>query len=62
MASMEPLTVSVTEAAKLLGVSRPTMYTIIRREDFPSFRVGGRRLISRAGLERWIAEQMGEVS
>ena len=62
MTNMEPLTVSVTEAARLLGISRPTMYAIIRREDFPSFRVGGRRLISLAGLQRWIAEQTGGVA
>lgn len=62
MANLEPLAVSVTEAAKLLGVSRPTMYTLLNQEGFPSFRVGGRRLIPLAAMRRWIAEQMGEVS
>lgn len=48
------LTVSVDEAAALLGVSRPTVYQLIRTPGFPSFRVGSRRLISRAGLAEWI--------
>lgn len=53
----ERVALSVTEAAALLGVSRPTVYQLLNREDFPSFRIGARRLISRAGLERWVQEQ-----
>lgn len=56
-ASKEKLGLSVTEAAALLGVSRPTVYELINREDFPSFRIGTRRVISRAGLERWVEAQ-----
>lgn len=54
---LEPLAVSTTEAARLLGVSRPTLYTLINRSDFPSFRVGGRVLVSVAGLREWIDRQ-----
>ena len=52
----ESIALSVTQAATLLGVSRPTIYQLLNR-DFPSFRIGTRRLISRAGLERWVQEQ-----
>ena len=58
--SMERVAFTVSEAAAALGISRPTMYKIIRREDFPAFRVGTRTLIPRAGLERWV-EQQAEV-
>lgn len=54
---MDRLTVSVTEAAQMLGISRPTLYKLIRTENFPVLRVGARTLISRAGLERWVKEQ-----
>ena len=54
---MAALTLSVAEAAKELGVSRPTMYQIINRKDFPSFRVGGRVLISRELLGEWVKDQ-----
>lgn len=57
---MEPtdkLALSVTDAADLLGVSRPTVYTLIHRGDFPSFKIGHRTLISRAGLLRWVEKQ-----
>lgn len=57
----DKLTVSVTEAAEMLGVSRPTVYSLLNREDFPVFSVGKRRLISADGLRRWVAEQAGEA-
>ena len=57
MAEMEPFAVSVAEAARLLGVSRPTVYALIHREDFPSFNIGQRTLVSTAGLRAWVDAQ-----
>ena len=57
---LEPLAVSAAEAARLLGVSRPTLYQLLNRADFPSFRVGSRVLISVAGLQEWIDRQTKE--
>jgi len=57
---LEPLAVGTTEAARLLGVSRPTLYTLLHQEGFPAFRVGTRVLISVDGLRDWIARQAGE--
>ena len=57
---LEPLAVGATEAARLLGISRPTLYQLLNRQDFPSFRVGGRVLISVAGLQEWIDRQTKE--
>jgi len=51
------LTLSISEAAALLGVSRPTVYNLIKRDDFPAFPIGRRVLISRAGLAEWIEAQ-----
>lgn len=61
MENLKPLAVSAAEAARLLGVSRPTMYQIMNREDFPSFRVGNRILISVAGMQEWINKQTKAV-
>ena len=49
MGKLFPLAVSAAEAARLLGISRPTLYQLLNREDFPSFRVGNRVLVSVAG-------------
>lgn len=55
---MEKIALSVSEAAQALGVSRPTMYEIIRRDDFDAaFKVGARTLISRTRFENWVASQ-----
>ena len=57
---MEPLAVSAPEAARLLGISKPTLYQMMRREDFPAFKLGGRTLISVAGLREWVQKQAGQ--
>lgn len=47
---------SVTDAGHTLGVSRSTVWRMIRRGELPSIRQGGRRLVSvdavRAGATR----------
>ena len=53
----DKLTYSVSEAAEVLGVSRPTVYTLIHRDDFPVFKIGNRVLISIEGLRQWVITQ-----
>lgn len=53
------LTISVAETARVLGLSRPSVYTLVNRADFPAFRVGNRTLVSVDGLRRWVNEQAG---
>lgn len=57
MTANEKIGLNVTEAAALLGVSRPTMYQLIRRADFPAARIGGRVLIPRDKLQLWLEQQ-----
>lgn len=54
----EKLAYDVDETAAVLGLSRPVVYDLIRSEDFPSFKVGRRTLISADGLRAWIASQI----
>lgn len=56
---MAELVYNVTEAAAALGVSRRTMYDLMHREDFPTLKVGGRRLISKELLAEWVRVQAG---
>jgi len=55
----EKLALSASEAAQLIGISKPQVYLLCKREDFPSFYIGKRLLISRNGLEEWIEQQIG---
>lgn len=50
----EKLTLSVLEAARLLGVGRTTVYQAIKRNEIPHLTVGGRILIPTAALQRLI--------
>lgn len=50
-----PLTVTVEEAAKLLGIGRSTAYELIHTGDIPSLRLGRRLVVPVAQ----IADQLG---
>jgi predicted DNA-binding transcriptional regulator AlpA len=47
--------VGVPEIAEMLGVSRPTIWRYVRRDDFPQpdAQVSGKRLWKRSAVERW---------
>lgn len=59
MEMTDRVTLSVAETAAALGVSRPTVYNLLHRQDFPAFKVGGRTLVSAEGLREWVAAQAG---
>ncbi len=46
----ERLTVSVTEAAKLLGIGRGTAYECVRTGELPSIKLGRRIVIPKRAL------------
>lgn len=54
---LKPVAISVREAARMLGVSPPTLYGLIRDQRFPAFKIGARTLISVAGLKAWVEQQ-----
>jgi len=50
-----PALINIATAAQLLGISRTSLYQLIDAGDVPSRKVGRRRLIPRADLERYAA-------
>ena len=48
------LTCTVSEAAKILGISKPTMYDLVHKGTIPSISVGRKILISRKVLSDWL--------
>ena len=54
---LDKLAYSPTEAAQALGISRPTIYQLLHRADFPSLKIGARTLIPVDGLKRWLEAQ-----
>lgn len=51
-AGPERLTLTVEEAAALIGISRAFAYEAVRRGEIPSIRIGRRVLVPRTALER----------
>lgn len=46
-----------SEAAHVLGVSRSSVYQLFDEKKLPSIRICGRRLVTRAALEAFVAAQ-----
>lgn len=54
----EKATLTVKEAAAVLGVSLPIMYEITEQKDFyPLIRVGRKKLILKNRFTEWLQEQ-----
>lgn len=54
MLEQDRLTVSVEEAAALLGISRALAYELVRRGDLPCLRLGRRVVVPRKALEQFV--------
>ncbi len=50
-----PLSVSVEEAARLLGLGRSNLFKLIESGELRSVKVGSRRLVPRRALEEFLA-------
>lgn len=55
---LTPIAISVSEAAQLLGVSRPKIYQLMQQKHLPSFKVGTRTLIPVADLRSWVTARI----
>ena len=53
---MEKLTVTVTQCAQMLGISRNTAYAQIATGALPHLRIGKRILVPRVALDRMLAQ------
>jgi excisionase family DNA binding protein len=56
---VEPLLVRVEEAARMLSLSRSTIYEMMDAGELPSVRRGAARRIPVAALRDWVAQQTG---
>ena len=52
MQSLQPAVYTVTQVAKLLGLSRASAYARVQDGSIPSVRIGSRILIPRKAFER----------
>lgn len=59
MTTEAKLSYTVDEAAEAVGVSRRTVYTLVKRGELQSFKWAGRTLIRRDVLERALDRASG---
>jgi excisionase family DNA binding protein len=52
---MERQTLTVEEAAEVLGISRSSAYLAVKRGDLPVIKIGRRYVVSKSALERLLA-------
>lgn len=55
MKAVGALTMTVPEAAKVLGISKNSAYLAAERGEIPTIRVGRRVLVPRAALDQLLA-------
>lgn len=53
-AAVEPVTYTVREVAKLLGISLGSTYALVRDGTIPATRLGGRWIIPRTRFHAWL--------
>jgi excisionase family DNA binding protein len=54
---MQRQTITVKEAAEYIGVSKDTIYEMVRRKEIPHSRAFRRILFRIEALDRWMNEQ-----
>jgi excisionase family DNA binding protein len=59
---MQPIFISVSEAGTILGLGRTKIYEIIKNQELRSTRIGGRRLVEFASVERFAHESLQVVA
>lgn len=60
MTPAEPVAVNMTQAAQLLGVSRPTVYRLAKTPGFPIVHFGGCSRVLVDDLRAWARQQARE--
>ena len=55
------IAISVSKAASLLNISRPTLYRLLKQEDFPAYKIGNRTVVDLQGLKEWSRKRAGDT-
>jgi excisionase family DNA binding protein len=55
--TIPPLSVGLEDAAKLIGISGRTLWTMVDRGEVPHVKLGGRLLFRVESLDKWLEER-----
>jgi excisionase family DNA binding protein len=59
MSTPEKVTYRVKDLVAATGLSRSTVWTLIRTGELPSFKFQGMRLVLKSDLDAWLAKVSG---
>ena len=62
MSDNDKLTITVDEAAKMLGVVRNTMLEFVKMDGFPAIRLKRKIIIDKEALPKWFANSYGKYT
>lgn len=62
MNDSEKLSITVEEAAKLLGVGRNTMLEFVKMDGFPAIRLKRKIIIDKEALPKWFSNNYGKYT
>lgn len=62
MSNNDKLTITVDEAAKMLGVGRNTMLEFVKMDGFPAIRLKRKIIIDKEALPKWFANSYGKYT
>lgn len=62
MSDSEKLSITVDEAAKLLGVGRNTMLEFVKMDGFPAIRLKRKIIIDKEALPKWFSNNYGKYT
>lgn len=54
-----PLFLNADTVAKALGIAISSAYELMQEKDFPTFKVGNRKLVEKEKFRKWIEAQSG---
>lgn len=62
MSNDNKLSITVDEAAKMLGVGRNTMLEFVKMDGFPAIRLKRKIIIDKEALPKWFANSYGKYT
>ena len=54
-----PLYLNAEIISKALGIAISSAYELLQEKDFPTFKVGGRKLVEKEKFRKWVDEHSG---
>lgn len=55
---MQPVTITIASARQALGIGNTKIYELINAGDLKTIRVGRRRLVTTASINKFVADRM----